>query len=224
MNNVAVGFQAALCTTTGIEQYGCWFSGSQQKHHASNNTAVGSTALACNTTGTSVTSFGLAALCANTTGVNNTAVGVEALRLNTTGLANLAIGLAALCANVEGDQSDSSWQRSFEEPKPRRQRRHEQHGCWLSGCAVYDDGDVAILRYSALVRLRLNTTGCRATLRNRLTFTLVLQHNGRYILLAVGQSALRSQNTTGLMTIRRTWSQCPSLVIPQAFPILQLER
>jgi hypothetical protein len=31
--------------------------------------------------------------------------------------------------------------RSPPQPKPRRQRRHEQRGCGLSGCVVYDDGD-----------------------------------------------------------------------------------
>jgi trimeric autotransporter adhesin len=68
MNNVAVGYQAALCTTTGDQ-----------------NTAIGSCALRLNTTAANNTAVGFRVLLSNTTGTNNTAVGSNALCANVEG-------------------------------------------------------------------------------------------------------------------------------------------
>jgi trimeric autotransporter adhesin len=78
MNNVAVGYQAALCTTTGT-----------------NNTAVGNCALRFNTTGNENTVLGFAALRAGTTGNANAAIGNAALLNATTGSNNIGIGTNA---------------------------------------------------------------------------------------------------------------------------------
>jgi hypothetical protein len=88
MNNTAVGYQAAACTTTGA-----------------NNTAVGAFALCANTTGCLNTAVGRETMLLNTTGCENSAFGRNALRNNTTGINNTAIGSLALVCNVEGDQS-----------------------------------------------------------------------------------------------------------------------
>jgi trimeric autotransporter adhesin len=86
MNNVAVGYQAALCTTTGV-----------------GNTAVGMAALRLNTTGCLNTAVGCSAFCTNTTGSFSVAVGRNALLSNTTGGSNTAVGMSALVSNTTGN-------------------------------------------------------------------------------------------------------------------------
>ena len=122
MNNVAVGFQAALCTTTGAENTalgsrslrlnttGCQNVAIGQDALCSNttaiqNVAIGRSALCTNTTGAINVAVGAFALFANTTGCNNAAFGAGAMQCNTTGIFNTAIGRLALQCNVEGDQS-----------------------------------------------------------------------------------------------------------------------
>jgi hypothetical protein len=86
MNNVAVGYQAALCTTTGC-----------------GNAAVGTWAMRLTTTGASNVAFGRNALCSNTTGGSNTAIGSFALE-DSTGSSNTAVGSGALF-DTTGDNS-----------------------------------------------------------------------------------------------------------------------
>jgi trimeric autotransporter adhesin len=135
MNNVAVGYQAALCTTTGIQ-----------------NTAVAACSLRLNTTGAFNSAVGFLSLANNTSGCNNVAVGGTALFCNTTGGCNTAIGLSALCANVEGDQSVAIGNDAL---RPRRQRRMNNVAVGYQAALVYDDGvNTAV----GALALQLNTT------------------------------------------------------------------
>jgi trimeric autotransporter adhesin len=102
MNNVAVGFQAALCTTTGISNTAVGACSLRLNTTGVNNTATGVQSLLCNTTGGNNTAAGLQSLFKNTTGCNNTAVGVLALQCSTEATNNTAVGVNALLNNTTG--------------------------------------------------------------------------------------------------------------------------
>jgi trimeric autotransporter adhesin len=91
MNNVAVGFQAQLCTTTGCNNTAAGANSSRENTTGCFNTAYGSSALRCNTTGGFNAAFGFSALF-NSTGANNVAQGGNALCSVTTGANNIGIG------------------------------------------------------------------------------------------------------------------------------------
>jgi trimeric autotransporter adhesin len=106
MNNVAVGYLAAQCTTTGCSNTALGACSLRSNTTGVSNTAVGHTALFSNTTASGNTASGSGALFANTTGSSNTAFGTTPLRFNTTGTLQRRHGPQTPSrANVEGDQS-----------------------------------------------------------------------------------------------------------------------
>jgi hypothetical protein len=102
MNNVAVGFQAALCTTTGVSNTALGACSLRLNTTGCGNTAVGAVALINGTTGCGNTAIGCSALVNNTTGGSNTGVGTIALFSNTTGGSNTAVGIGSLFSNTGG--------------------------------------------------------------------------------------------------------------------------
>jgi hypothetical protein len=95
-SNTAVGTNALLSNTTGIQ-----------------NSAFGAAALRFNTTGNNNTASGTAALRDNTTANDNTATGHDALRFNTTGSYNTASGTAALRDNTTGNNNTAFGRRAL---------------------------------------------------------------------------------------------------------------
>jgi trimeric autotransporter adhesin len=94
MNNVAVGFQAALCTTTGTSNTAVGAQALCANSTGVNNVALGRDALRCNTTASCSAALGFAAL-ASSTGGDSVAVGAAALFNATTGSNNIGIGAQA---------------------------------------------------------------------------------------------------------------------------------
>ena len=102
-SNTALGYQALLSNTTGIQNTATGAVALFSNTTGSNNTANGYYALAGNTTGSNNTATGWKALTANTIGIQNTANGVNALAANTTGTQNTANGYRALLSNTTGN-------------------------------------------------------------------------------------------------------------------------
>jgi trimeric autotransporter adhesin len=113
MNNVAVGYQAACATTTGINNTAVGACALRLNTTGNANVALGQSALGSNTTACSSVAVGVNALSANTTGCLNTALGRDALIANTTGSFNTAVGCGALCSNTTGLQNTAVGQNAL---------------------------------------------------------------------------------------------------------------
>jgi trimeric autotransporter adhesin len=114
MNNVAVGYQAALCTTTGDQNTAIGSCALRLNTTAANNTAVGFRVLLSNTTGTNNTAVGSNALCANVEGDQSTvAIGHEALRnqnpVGNADMNNVAVGYQAAALYDYGGEQYCGW-------------------------------------------------------------------------------------------------------------------
>jgi hypothetical protein len=160
-NNVAVGYQAALCTTTGCNSTAIGACALRLNTTGSINTAVGNQAMLCNTTGEENVAVGNVALCSNTTGCYNTAVGRSAAVANTTGAFNVAIGREALRENQEGDQSVAIGQSALRNQNPvgNADMNNVAVGFQAALCTTTGRLNTSVGACS----LRLNTTACNNT-------------------------------------------------------------
>jgi trimeric autotransporter adhesin len=191
MNNVAVGYQAALCTTTGVGNTAVGASSLRLNTTGANNTANGLNALLANTTGSNNVAIGFCALQGNTTASDNVAIGFCTLQANTTGIHNVAIGRDALQLNVEGDQSVAVGREALKNQNPvgNVDMNNVAVGYQAALCTTTGVGNTAV----GMAALRLNTTGCLNTAVGCSAFCT--NTTGSFS-VAVGRNALLS-NTTG---------------------------
>jgi hypothetical protein len=104
-NNSAVGYQALYLNTTASDNSAMGAGALQYNSTGNSNTAMGRDALRLNTTGTSNSAVGMQALMSNNIGAYNSAMGYGALRSNTTGNYNTALGYAANYYNQTGSNN-----------------------------------------------------------------------------------------------------------------------
>jgi hypothetical protein len=109
--NTAVGFEALVSNTTGIQNtalgaFALSSSTTAGANTTGQNTALGAYALALDQTGGSNTAVGAGALYSNTAN-SNTAVGLQALNSNTSGSQNDAVGEFSLRFNTVGINNDA---------------------------------------------------------------------------------------------------------------------
>ena len=97
--NIAVGYQALLTNTTGVNNTAVGYQALNKNQVGVENSALGYQAL-YNTTGSYNTGIGTYALYNSTGGLYNTAVGHSAMNNNSTGGYNTAVGYSALAANA----------------------------------------------------------------------------------------------------------------------------
>jgi hypothetical protein len=107
-NNTALGNDALISLTTGIQNTAIGVQALEFNTTGSENTANGIAALFNNTTGSDNTATGVAALDSNTIGNENTASGQNALLDNTTGSGNTANGFQALASNSIGNSNTAN--------------------------------------------------------------------------------------------------------------------
>jgi hypothetical protein len=105
INNVGVGYQALLSTTSGESNSAFGFKALTSNTTGLYNSAIGYQPLYNNTSGNGNNAIGLNALFNNTTGGNNSAIGWASLVLNTTGSNNIAIGFQAGDSITTGDNN-----------------------------------------------------------------------------------------------------------------------
>lgn len=103
--DTAIGYQALLSNTSGIEDVALGFQSLEENTGGSGNTATGVATLNRNTQGNNNTAGGYEALYSNTVGGNNTAYGYQALFSGTSGSSDTAVGASALGFNNTGSDN-----------------------------------------------------------------------------------------------------------------------